>query len=83
MATHEIVGWTMDVSLRSTLCENALTMAIRNRRPPRGLVQHSDRGVQYARGDYRKLLAVHGIRASMSGKGNRLDNAPVKTSSAR
>ena len=73
LATREIVGWSMDVSLRSRLCENALTMAIRNRRPPRGLIQHSDRGAQYAWGDYRKILAVHGIKASMSGKGNCLD----------
>ena len=50
-------------------------MAIRNRRPPRGLIHHSDRGVQCACGDYRKLLRLHGIGASMSRKGNCLDNA--------
>ncbi|MEW6226431.1 MAG: DDE-type integrase/transposase/recombinase [Chloroflexota bacterium] len=51
MATREIVGWSMDVSPRSALGENASTMAIRHRRPPRGPVHHSDRGVPYAAGD--------------------------------
>ena len=77
MATREIVGWSMDTRLKGRLCENALKMAIRNRRPPRGLIHHADRGVQYAAGDYRKLLDAHGITASMSGKGNCLDNAPI------
>ena len=38
----EIVGWSMSDRLKSTLCEDALKMAIRNRRPPRGLIHHSD-----------------------------------------
>ncbi|MEM8821034.1 MAG: IS3 family transposase [Pseudomonadota bacterium] len=77
LATMEIVGWSMSERLKSTLCEDALKMAVRNRRPSRGLIHHSDRGVQYACGDYRKLLALHGITASMSRKGNCLDNAPM------
>ena len=44
-----------------------------------GLIHHSDRGVQYACGDYRKLLRLHGIKASMSRKGNCLDNAPMES----
>lgn len=79
LATMEIVGWSMSERLKSTLCEDALNMAIRNRRPPRGLIHHSDRGVQYACGDYRKLLRLHGITASMSRKGNCLDNAPMES----
>ena len=83
VATMEIVGWSMSDRLKSTLCEDALKMAIRNRRPsPRkmgGLIHHSDRGVQYACRDYRKLLALHGITASMSRKGNCLDNAPMES----
>jgi putative transposase len=46
MATREIVGWSMADHLRSSLCENALLMAIQHRAPPRGLIHHSDRGVQ-------------------------------------
>ena len=56
----EIVDWSMSERLKSTLCEDALTMAIRNRRPPRGLIHHSDRGVQYACGDDRRLLKLQG-----------------------
>ena len=79
LATMEIVGWSMSDRLKSTVCEDALKMAIRNRRPPRGLIHHSDRGVQYACGDYRKLLEANGITASMSRKGNCLDNAPMES----
>lgn len=46
MATREIVGWAMDDHLRAELCERALLMAIQRRQPPRGLIHHSDRGVQ-------------------------------------
>ena len=79
LATMEIAGWSMSERLKSTLCEDALKMAIRNRRPPKGLIHHSDRGVQYACGDYRRLLRLHGIDASMSRKGNCLDNAPMES----
>ena len=78
LATMEIVGWSMSHRLKSTVCEDALKMAIRNRRPSRGLIHHSDRGVQYACGDYRKLLKANGITAAMSRKGNCLDNAPME-----
>ena len=73
LGTMEIVGWSMSERLESTLCEDALKMAIRNRRPSRGLIHHSDRGIQYACGAYRRLLALHAITASMSRKGNCLD----------
>ena len=53
LATMEIVGWSMSERLKSVLCEEALKMAIRSRRLPMGLIHHSDRGVQYACGDYR------------------------------
>lgn len=79
LGTMEIVGWSMSERLKSTLCQDALKMAIRNRRPPKGLIHHSDRGVQYACGEYRKLLDLNGITASMSRKGNCLDNAPIES----
>ena len=79
LGTMEIVGWSMSERLKSTHCEDALKMAVRNRRPPKGLIHHSDRGVQYACGEYRKLLDLHGITASMSRKGNCLDNAPMES----
>ena len=79
LGTMEIVGWSMSERLKSTLCEDALKMAIRNRRPPKGLIHHSDRGVQYACGEYQKLLGMHGMTPSMSRKGNCLDNAPMES----
>ncbi len=79
MATCEIVGWSMDTSLHSVPAERALLMAIQRHRPPKGLIRHSDRGVQYASKPYRKILADHGLKASMSRKGNCLDNAPMES----
>lgn len=79
MATREIVGWSMADHLKSSLCENALMMAIQHRAPLPGLIHHSDRGVQYACGAYRKILDRHGFKASMSRKGDCYDNAPMES----
>jgi putative transposase len=79
VATREIVGWSMADSLRADLACDALLMAIRRRRPPRGLLHHSDRGVQYASEPYQAILARHGFRCSMSRRGNCLDNAPMES----
>jgi putative transposase len=56
-----------------------MRMALRGRRPASRLLHHSDRGSQYASGDYQALLASYGIRCSMSRKGNCWDNAPVES----
>jgi putative transposase len=79
MATREIVGWSMADSLKADLACDALLMAIRRRRPPRGLLHHPDRGVQYASEPYQAILARHGFRCSMSRRGNCLDNAPMES----
>ena len=79
MATREIVGWSMADHLRADLACDALLMAIRHRQPPRGLIQHSDRGVQYASEPYRAILARHGLRCSMSRRGNCSDDAPMES----
>ncbi len=79
MATREIVGWSMAEHLRTKLCTAALVMALQRCRPARGLVQHSDRGVQYAAEDYQIVLERHGVRQSMSRRGNCLDNAPMES----
>jgi len=79
MATREIVGWSMADHRKSSLCENALLMAIQRHAPPAGLIHHSDRGVQYACGSYRRILNRHGIKASMSRKGDCYDNAPMES----
>jgi transposase InsO family protein len=79
MATREIVGWSMADSLGAELACSALLMAIQRRRPPRGLIHHSDRGVQYASEPYQAALARHGLRCSMSRRGNCLDSAPIES----
>jgi putative transposase len=79
LATREIVGWSMADHLRAGLCVDALVMALQRRRPSPGLVHHSDRGVQYAAEPYRRVLERHGIKQSMSRRGNCLDNAPMES----
>jgi transposase InsO family protein len=79
LATREIVGWSMADHLRAELACDALRMALQRRQPPPGLIHHSDRGVQYACKDYRAILARHGIRQSMSRKGDCWDNAPMES----
>jgi putative transposase len=79
LATREIVGWSMADHLRAELACDALRMALQRRQPPPGLIQHSDRGVQYACKDYRAILARHGVRQSMSRKGDCWDNAPMES----
>src|SRR3712207_5624795 len=81
LATRQIVGWAMADHLKAGLCINALVMALERCKPPPGLIHHSDRGVQYASGPYRTVLERHGIRPSMSRRGNCLDNAPMESRS--
>ena len=73
--SRRVVGWALNRSLRSTVAVDALQQAIEERKPPPGLVHHSDRGVQYASEDYIKLLRKHGATCSMSRAGNPYDNA--------
>jgi putative transposase len=78
--SRRVVGWKMADHLRASLAVDALTMALEERRPLWGsLIHHSDRGVQYACGDYSALLERHGITASMSRVGNPYDNAKAES----
>ena len=79
LATRMVVGWSLKRTLDRSLSLSALLMALRHRRPQHGLLHHSDRGVQYACGDYADLLKAHGIAASMSRKGNCWDNAVAES----
>ncbi len=65
--------------LRSELAAAALVMATQRQRPAPGLIHHSDRGGQYASGEYRKLLTGAAMRASMIRTGNCYDNAPMES----
>jgi putative transposase len=75
LCSRKIVGWSMQEHMQTELVTQAMKMAIVHRRPGKGLLHHSDRGVQYASEDYRHLLNQHGIQSSMSGKGDCWDNA--------
>jgi transposase InsO family protein len=78
--SRRVIGWAMETHLRADLATAALHMAIAARRPAPGtLIHHSDRGVQYACGEYASILAAHGIEPSMSRVGNPYDNAKAES----
>jgi transposase InsO family protein len=77
--TRRCVGWAFDDTLATTLPLAALDMALTQRKPPAGLVHHSDRGVQYASHAYRQRLAQAGVVPSMSRRGNCYDNAMMES----
>ncbi len=74
-----IVGLAMDKTIAETLTLSALKQAILRRSPPKGLVYHSDRGVQYAANDFKALLAQHEFVGSMCKKGDCWDNAVAES----
>lgn len=77
--SRRVVGWCLDDTMADTLTLSALRMALGEREVQPGLVHHSDRGVQYASGDYTGLLKENGITISMSRKGNPWDNAACES----
>ena len=77
--SRRLVGWAMSSSLATALPLAALHMALTHRQPPPGLVHHSDRGVQYASAEYRRVLHQHRLVASMSRRGNCYDNATMES----
>jgi len=78
--SRRVIGWALDKHLRASLATAALHMAIAARRPaPGSLIHHSDRGVQYACGEYTTVLELHDIQPSMSRIGNPYDNAKAES----
>ncbi len=77
--SRRVVGWAMQPTLERKLVLAALEMALGQRHCTTTLVHHSDRGSQYASGDYRARLAAAGIRCRMSRRGDCFDNAPVES----
>jgi putative transposase len=73
--SRRVVGWALRKSLNRELAVSALEHALTCRKPPPGLLHHTDRGSQYASHEYRILLDKHGLRCSMSAAGNCYDNA--------
>lgn len=76
--SRRIIGWALAHHLGTELVAAALAMALVHRRPPEGLIHHSDRGVQYASAAYRQALKAHGVVASISRKGCCYDNAAME-----
>jgi putative transposase len=77
--SRRIVGWSMSAALDTKVVMAAFRMAVIRRRPPRGLIFHSDRGTQYTSIQFRAVLRGHGFLQSMSRKGDCWDNACAET----
>jgi putative transposase len=73
--SRKVVGWSLGTRMTKQLVIDAMNQALQHERPSKGLIFHSDRGSQYASYDYQDLLCAHGIRQSMSAKGDCYDNA--------
>jgi len=80
--TKEIVGYSMSERINKELVIMALTMAKWKLNPSEGIILHSDRGVQYASGDYQELLKKYKMICSMSRKGNPYDNGAMESFNA-
>ena len=79
LCTGKIVGWAMGERMTANLVCDALKQAVLRQRPQKGIICHSDRGVQFACKEYRRLLKNHGFVQSMSRKGNCWDNASMES----
>jgi putative transposase len=79
LGSRKVVGWSVAPSLEEPVTLTALDAALRERKPPPGLIHHSDRGVHYTSRAYRRLLTNHGALCSMSRRGNCWDNACVES----
>jgi putative transposase len=77
--SRKVIGWAISKRIDGELVVSALRMAILRRCPPKGVIHHSDRGVQYLCGDYKALLAQYEFFISCSRKGNPYDNAWVES----
>jgi putative transposase len=72
--SRRIIGWSTSEHMETSLCFDALSIAIKSRTNVKGTTHHSDRGVQYASREYRRRLKSKGIECSMSRRGNCWDS---------
>jgi transposase InsO family protein len=79
LSSRRVVGWSMQDTAGSSLAIDAMNMALSFRRPEHGMLHHSDRGIQYAATDFRRLLKSKKIECSMSRKGDCWDNAVTES----
>ena len=77
--SRKIVGWSMKPSLARDLVVDAVMMAVWRRKPKAGVVVHSDQGSQYGSDDWRRFCRDHGLKPSMSRRGNCWDNAVAES----
>jgi len=73
--SRKVIGWALSKKIDRHLTLDALKMAIKTRKPPNGVIHHSDRGVQYLCDEYTELLKENNFFISCSAKGNPYDNA--------
>ncbi len=73
--SRKVVGWSIDRRMKALLVNDALLMALWERKPTNGLIWHTDRGSQHASDSHRAILKTHHVIQSMSRKGNCRDNA--------
>jgi transposase InsO family protein len=79
LASRRVVGWALADHMRTELVEEALEMAFVQRRPPEGVIFHSDRGCQYTSGDYAQLARTNRVVLSVGRKGECWDNAVAES----
>jgi transposase InsO family protein len=77
--SRKVVGWAISKRMTKQLVIDALLMALWARKPPQGLILHSDRGSQYCSHAYQKIINTHGLQCSMSKKGDCYDNAAMES----
>ncbi|MCU4377319.1 IS3 family transposase [Acinetobacter haemolyticus] len=77
--TKQVVGYSLNERMTAQLVCDALKMAIRNQKPPQGLIVHSDRGSQYCSHVYRNMIEKYDFQGSMSKRGDCFDNAPIES----
>lgn len=77
--SRKIIGWSMSNRMKAELVNNALLMAIWQRKPVKGLIWHTDQGSQYAADSHLRIIKDHKIIQSMSRKGNCWDNAVAES----
>ena len=77
--SRRVVGWSMSAAMAAQLVTDALVMAVWRRDKPDALLHHSDRGSQYTREQFQRLMADHGVVCSMSRSGNVWDNAAMES----
>jgi transposase InsO family protein len=77
--SRKVVGLGMSQHLTQDLVLRAMVQAVQRRKPPKGLIFHSDRGSQYTSKAMKKLAEKHGIHLSMSSTGNCYDNAVAES----